>query len=146
MYDLQRTLDLDAFAGRTGGKRGRSIGRDSSLGHYIGKIPMGVVLVIHSSFSERANDKLIVCKALSKFICTSSITRNADKVILVRKSSVFNAFGYKLRGRVMSSIGIAKAVDEENVNELVESVQTGLLSSKRRRKMAKERIKRLGFS
>ena len=92
-------IDIDDFASRQKGRAGT--GKDSSIGHYIGRIPIGNIAIVHATFTPDGRTQLTILKALSRVLCASTITANAHKIILVKKELVRHVFGTRLRGRVL---------------------------------------------
>ena len=105
---LQAVIDIDDFASQQKGRVG--FGKDTSIGHYLGQIPVGNMFIVHATFTPDGRTQLTILKALSRVLCASTITANAHKIILVKKELVRHVFGTRLRGRLLHTVAIGKAL------------------------------------
>ena len=133
---LQRVIEIDAFAGRGGGSReqARVHGHDMGLAHYLGRLPIDAITIIHKEYSPQASFNLYILKDLSKVLCVASMAQSTKCIILVKRSLALDVFGCGFRGKVLARIGIAKSLGKEDPDEIATSLlESSLPDNKRRR-------------
>lgn len=132
-------MEVDEFASRSGGVR-TGFGPQASLAHYIGRIPLGDIIIMHNVFSPQGHFMTWSLKALSKVLCLSTMAQTAHFVILVHRPLATTAFGTGFRGRVLAQIGIHQSIGSTDPEKIAHSVLLGELPNapERRQEMAKK--------
>lgn len=104
---MQDAIQIDSFAGRKGGARGQTLGRDSSLWHYLRCFNSQVLRVVHVDYCAEAVAELSVCKALSASLCDEPLNPSANKCILVSREAALYTFAGRFEGQVLSKCAVA---------------------------------------
>ena len=76
--------------------KNEAIKRDTTLAHYLPSLDKEVFIVFHTSFSKNADIALFTLKVISRFMGFSSIQANANKVMLLERTTALRIFGYGL--------------------------------------------------
>ena len=89
-------------------------GRDSSLRHYLPKIPPHVLRVFHCKYTDEAEGEIMKCKILSKAMSKNPLSANADKCILVNRMAAIFSFASAYTGHVLSRCAqsLVKGIDD----------------------------------
>ena len=82
MHDV---LEIDAWAQRSGEKK-KAFGRGTPLAHYIGTLPAGEGVIMHTQYSPMGRYNVYALRALSKILCLSTLAQSANIVVLVKIS------------------------------------------------------------
>lgn len=80
--------------GRAKGSKPLDLGRNQSLGHYIGKFNNETIAIYHSKFSTSPDVPIMALKALSRVVGSEPLHRGVEKIILVEKQEAIRIFGY----------------------------------------------------
>lgn len=123
---------MDAFAGRKGGTRAPSTGRDSSMWHYLRHFNSEVVRIVHMEYSDEAAAELLKCKVLSASLCEDPITLNANKCILISRQAAIYTFGGKYQGHLLSRCAVALAAGAEDPAAILPSIGVDTITSSER--------------
>lgn len=70
------------------------MGRNQSLGHFIGKLDKRCFIIYHSKFSNNADIPILAFKAFSRVFGFHPISQGAEKIILVSKNYAMRCLGY----------------------------------------------------
>ena len=128
---LQTAIQVDQFAGRKGGVRSASSGRDSSLWHYLPCFNSDVMRVVHLDYSSEAVAELAKCKALSACLCDDPLTLNANKCILVSRDAAVLTFGGHYSGNLLATCALALGSGEEDPAKIAQRIGGQDLSQER---------------
>ena len=109
-------MELDEHAGRGGDGRRQAFGWQSSLAHYIGKLPNDGFAIIHKEYTPCGQFWLSMMKAMSRILCLTTISQASQVIYLVNKSVANAAFATHIRGRVLCNV--AQAVGLSNVEQI----------------------------
>lgn len=134
---------IDSFAGRKGGVRGPSEGRDTALWHYLHAFSSGVIKVIHLNFSTDGHADLLKAKALSQILCQDPITSNANKCILVERQSALYTFGGSYPGSILSRSAISLALGINSPSAIAASLGQPILGSSSRADRIRDVLKNM---
>ena len=94
MFLFQVFVYDDDFIRRVKGVRVEGLGKESSLGAYIGNLRLPQVVIFHSKFSkDKAVFPLFALKTLTSYLGGWVLQRNAEKAILVEKQFAVRTFG-----------------------------------------------------
>lgn len=123
-----------------GGER-KVFGPQAALAHYIDKLPLGDICIIHKDFSPVGHFALWVLKAASKLLCLATIPHPVHVIFLVKKSLAMATFGSGFGGKVLDRVAINQALGVEDPLAIAASVLTSILPNAKARH--KEVVKRL---
>ena len=91
---LQLDIEDESFLSRTKGSRVASLGKLSSLAHFIADLRYAKLLIYHGTMSNNGEAILLFFKCMSEALGGNSLAWSADKVILIEKRSAFHIFCY----------------------------------------------------
>ena len=132
-------MELDAHAGRGGDGRRQTFGWQSSLAHYLGKLPQDSFAIIHKEYTPTGQFSLTMLKAMSRVLCLSTISQASQVIYLVSKSVANAAFATHIRGRVLCNVALSQAIGLDDVHQIALDVLHKELPSaeKRRQNIAR---------
>lgn len=89
-------MELDSFASRHGGLRGRQGARqkDASLCHYLKYFLNNEICIHHDKFSLGAGTLIMAIRALSFFVGGHKYPKNTYKIIFVKRDIALKVFNY----------------------------------------------------
>ena len=130
-------IEIDTFAGRGGGSREHSglHGHDAALVHYLGRLPMDAIAIVHRDYSTQSLYNIYFLKALSKVLCVASMANTTRCIILLKKSLAIDIFGCGFRGKLLARIGIAKSLGKEDPQEIAQSLLEYTIPDNKRRRL-----------
>ena len=111
-------MELDEHAGRGGDGRRQAFGWQSSLAHYLGKLPQDGFAIIHKEYTPSGQFLVTLLKAMSRVLCISTISQASQVVFLVSKSVANAAFATHFRGRVLCNVALSQAVGLKDIHQI----------------------------
>lgn len=118
LISLQNVVELDEHAGRGGDGRRQAFGWQSSLAHYLGKLPRDGFAIIHKEYTPSGQFLVAVLKAMSRLLCLSSISQASQVVYLVSKSVANASFATHIRGRILCNVALSQAVGISDIHQI----------------------------
>ena len=118
---MQNVVEMDEWAQRTGEIR-IAFGPNSALAHYLGKLPVEDFAIFHSQFFPAPTFNILVLKALSRRLCTSTIASTSNFIILVKKQLALSTFGSRFRGRVLTHTTIGESVGSSHPQDIASRI------------------------
>ena len=115
-------MELDQHAGRGGDGRRQAFGWQSSLAHYLGKLPQDSFAIIHKEYTPTGQFLVTLLKAMRRVLCVSTISQASQVVFLVSKSVANATFATHFRGRVLCNVALSQAVGLSNVEQIASDV------------------------
>ena len=111
-------MELDEHAGRGGHGRRQAFGWQSSLAHYLGKLPWDGFAIIHKEYTPCGQLWVSMMKAMRRLLCLSTISQASQVIYLVNKSVANATFATHIRGRVLCNVALRQAVCLSNVEQI----------------------------
>ena len=134
-------MELDEHAGGGGDGQRQAFGWQSSLAHYLGKLPQDGFAIIHKDYSPCGAFSVTLLKAMSRILCLSTIAQASQVVYLVNKSLANAAFATHIRGRILCNVALSQALGLDNIHQIAWDVlHKELPSAEKRQEKITRRI------